>query len=63
MRWFGLAADQRDPQAQLNLALFYLRGDGVEKDINLAEQWLRRAAGNGSRRAQGILATGRYKQQ
>lgn len=63
LRWFGLAADQRDNQAQLNIALFYLKGDGVPKDIPLAETWLRRAAGNGSKRAQGILDVGRYKQE
>jgi TPR repeat protein len=63
MKWFTLAADQRDDQAQLNLALFYLKGDGVEKDVRTAEEWLHRSAGNGNRRAQGILASGKYKQQ
>ena len=63
MRWFTLAADQRDAQAQLNLAIFYIKGDGVQKDIRVAEEWLRRSAGNGNKRAQGILASGKYKQQ
>ena len=40
-----------------------VKGDGVPKDIPLAETWLRRAAGNGSKRAQGILDVGRYKQE
>jgi TPR repeat protein len=43
--------------------LFYLNGDGVPKDIGIAEQWLKRAAGNGSKRAQGILTQGKYKEQ
>ena len=63
MEWFTRAADQRDAQAQLNLALLYLSGEGVEKDLKRAEEWLRWAAGNGSKRAQGILASGRYKVQ
>jgi len=63
MQWFTRAADQRDAQAQLNLALFYLNGDGIAKDLERAEDWLRWAAGNGSKRAQGILASGRYKEQ
>jgi hypothetical protein len=63
IKWFTLAADQRDATSQLNLALFYLKGDGVEKDIPAAELWLRRSANNGSKRAQGILASGAYKKQ
>jgi TPR repeat protein len=63
IKWFTLAADQRDAPAQLNIALFYLNGDGVAKDIGTAEQWLKRAAGNGNKRAQGILTLGKYKEQ
>lgn len=63
MRWFLLAADQRDGQAQLNIALLYLNGDGVPKDMAQGETWLRRAAINGSRRAQGILEAGKYRNQ
>ena len=62
IRLFTLAADQRDAQAQLNLALFYLNGDGVGKDVQQAEAWLQRAAGNGNKRAEGILSVGKYKQ-
>ena len=62
IKWFTLAADQRDPTAQLNLAIFYFRGDGVEKDPATGEAWLRRSAGNGNKRAQGLLASGQYKQ-
>jgi TPR repeat protein len=63
IKWFTLAADQRDPTSQLNLALFHLRGDGVEKSIPTAELWLQRSANNGNKRAQGILASGAYKKQ
>ena len=63
IKWFTLAADQRDPASQLNLALFYLKGDGVEKSMPTAELWLKRSANNGSKRAQGILASGAYKKQ
>jgi TPR repeat protein len=62
IKWFGLAADQRDPQAQLNIALLHLHGDGVDKDLKTSEAWLKRSAGNGNKRAQGILAGGRLKQ-
>jgi len=62
IRLFTLAADQRDAQAQLNLALLYLNGDGVKKDVPQAEAWLQRAAGNGNKRAEGILSVGKYRQ-
>jgi len=62
IKWFGLATDQRDAQAQLNLALFHLRGDGVDQDSKAARDWLERAAGNGNKRAKGILASGRVEQ-
>jgi TPR repeat protein len=60
MKWFTLAADQRDPTSRLNLALFYLKGDGVEKSVPTAELWLKRSANNGGKRAQGSLASGAY---
>jgi TPR repeat protein len=63
LKWFTLAADQRDPEAQLNLALFYIKGDGVPKDVATAEQWLHRSADNGNTRARRILTEGKYKQQ
>ena len=62
IKWFTLAADQRDAQAQLNIALLYLNGDGVPKDIATAEVWLKRSAGNGNKRAEGILTHGKYKE-
>jgi hypothetical protein len=58
LHWFTLAADQRDPQAQLNLALIYINGAGVPRDIALGEQWLRRSAANGNKRAEGLLSIG-----
>lgn len=51
IKWFTLAADQRDPASQLNLALFHLKGDGVDKSIPTAELWLKRSANNGDKRA------------
>jgi len=51
------------PRSQLNLALFYIKGDGVPKDVATAEQWLHPVADNGSVRARRILTEGKYKHQ
>lgn len=49
-------ADQGNPQAQAQLASRYLLGrDGVEKDENLAAQWMEKAANQGIVDAQVVM--------
>lgn len=37
--WFRMAAEQGEPTAQYNLAIFYIEGWGVEKDTVQAHKW------------------------
>src|SRR6185369_5899755 len=48
-------AQKGDATAQVDLALCYLRGDGIASDIATAITWLTQAAEQGSQRAQAIL--------
>ena len=41
------AAKANIPAAQYNLSILYRYGEGVEKDIDLADTWRMRAAQNG----------------
>lgn len=50
-------AQHGDADAQLQLAAFYSRGEGVEKNYPQAARWLTLAAQQGNAAAQGILAT------
>jgi TPR repeat protein len=52
VRWFKLAAEQEYPLAQLQLALMYLHGLGVEKDEAFGQQLLRKASQSGDASAQ-----------
>jgi uncharacterized protein len=45
-------ADRGDPKAQMDLALMYMGGLGVNKDLSRAAVWLRKAAERGSTDAQ-----------
>ena len=47
VRWYRLAADQGNGQAQNNLGSCYEFGKGVEKDLSEAIKWYRIAAQNG----------------
>jgi TPR repeat protein len=51
VRWYRLAADQRDAEAQNNLGMMYADGRGVPQDYREAVKWYRLAAdqGNSSR--------------
>jgi len=49
------AAEQGDAQAQYNLGLCYVTGDGVEKDEREAVKWFLLAAGQGNADAQNHL--------
>lgn len=56
VRWFRLAADQRDAQAQLNLGILHdPRANGVAKNPEAAAQWFMLSANNGNARAKHIL--------
>ena len=55
VRWFRLAADQGDAEAQYCLGIMYRNGDGVPQDYAEAVRWLRLAADQGVALAQAIL--------
>jgi TPR repeat protein len=44
MKWYRLAADQGDADAQINLGVMYAKGDGVPQDYVLAHMWFNLAA-------------------
>jgi uncharacterized protein len=44
MRWFRLAADQGNAQAQSNIGALYANGWGVERDPAQARTWMEKAA-------------------
>ncbi len=47
MKWYRLAAEQGDAEAQGNLGVMYGNGTGVPKDNLLAYMWLNIAGANG----------------
>jgi len=49
--WYFKAAEQGYDEAQYKLGWYYLRGIGVEKDINQSRCWFRKAADQGHQRA------------
>ena len=55
--WYRKAAAQGEPQAEYNLAICYIKGNGgLEQDYKQALLWLQRAADHGSKDAQVMLA-------
>ncbi|MGK9234024.1 SEL1-like repeat protein [Inquilinus limosus] len=56
MRWFRIAADQGYDAAEAAVGVMYLEGRGVQKDIDEAVRWLRRAAAQGNEEARARLA-------
>jgi len=50
--WYGKSAEQGFAPAQALMAIFYIDGRGVEKDLNAAARWLRKAAEQGEPVAQ-----------
>jgi TPR repeat protein len=44
MRWYKLAADRGDRQAQFALGIAHLNGAGAARDRKIAQDWLERAA-------------------
>ena len=55
VRWYRLAADQGDANAQYNLGLKYASGEGVPEDDAEAVRWYRLAADQGLAIAQNNL--------
>lgn len=56
MTWFIRAAEQGLVDAQVNVGWCFLKGEGVEKDVEAALTWLRRAVDQGDAEAQYMLA-------
>ncbi|MEN8215646.1 MAG: tetratricopeptide repeat protein [Pseudomonadota bacterium] len=55
LQWVRQAAERGDSEAQNTLGLMYLKGEGVKKDLSLAEKWFRQAAALGYAPAQDKL--------
>lgn len=47
VRWFRLAAERGEVQAQSELGQIYAEGTGVEASVDESEEWQRKAAMNG----------------
>ncbi len=56
VRWYRLAAAQKDPEATSNLGVMYLKGRGVKRDFAQAFELFRRAAEQDYAAAQNNLA-------
>ena len=54
-KWYVLAADQGHAGAIYNLSILYLRGSGLEKDLHMAAELLRKAVAFGAPRADNML--------
>lgn len=54
-KWFLMAAERGDPEAQRSLAQLYLHGTGVPQDYGAAFEWCRRAAEQGHSVGQAML--------
>lgn len=54
-RWLRKAADQGDPEAQYNLGIAYIKGQGVPADLGQAFRWMVLAAEQGIAPAQARL--------
>ena len=52
VKWFRKAAEQGQADAQFNLGVMYVKGDGVPEDDAEAAKWYRKAAEQGYARAQ-----------
>jgi len=56
LRWYRVAAERGDPNAEENLAGFYFYGKDVHRDYAQAADWLRKAAEQNDAPAQAVLA-------
>ena len=55
MKWYRLAADQNNAEAQYDLGIMYENGQGVKRDRMKAVRFYRMAAGNGNEEAREAL--------
>ena len=55
VKWYKMAAEQGDAEAQNALGACYKNGEGVEKDHAEAAKWYRKAAEQGHAKAQSSL--------
>ncbi|MCA1955421.1 MAG: sel1 repeat family protein, partial [Zymomonas sp.] len=53
--WYQQAANQGLVEAEFNLGIAYLKGQGVQKDKDKATFWLGKAADKGDSHAQDVL--------
>ena len=51
VRWYRLAAEQGDAEAQFNLGVMYTDGKGVPQDYVLAHMWFNLSAAQGDEMA------------
>ena len=51
VRWYRMAAEQGDADAQLNLGYMYGTGEGIPKDYVQAYAWYNIAAAQGNKKA------------
>lgn len=54
-KWYSLAAEQGDNLAQCNLAVLYLRGDGIKQNIDEGFRLLKLSAASGNEAARQLL--------
>ena len=52
IEWYSKAAEQGHPEAQCNLGVHYIKGEGISKNWTEAVTWFRKAAEQGNSRAQ-----------
>ena len=55
VKWYRLAAEQGDADAQYRLGIMYLNGRGVPQDDVVAVKWSHKAAEQGDADAQSLL--------
>ena len=55
VKWYRLAAEQGDADAQYNLGVMYDKGRGVPQDYKTAVKWYRLAAEQGFAPAENVL--------
>jgi hypothetical protein len=58
MRWYRLAANQGEAEAQANIGYLYAHGLGVPQDCAVATEWIGRAAAAGNSTGQFFLKSG-----
>ena len=55
VKWFRLAAEQGDADAQYNMGCAYSNGEGVKLNKATANAWYQKACANGSQQACDVL--------